>query len=64
MENIPGNQPQPNTEPSRTTPAKPNEEQNVSPQSPDTEVNPGKVGNNTEVDLDTDKTKTYPPERH
>jgi hypothetical protein len=53
-----------------TTPQNPNEDQNASPNKPDTEVNPGKVGNETEVDLDKTKTKTYPdpktnpPERH
>lgn len=53
----------PNTEPN-----KPNEGQSVQPSRPDTEVNPGKPATNTEVDLDRDKTKTYPdktpPERH
>ncbi len=29
-------------------------------QQPDTEINPGEVGNNTEVDLDTTKIENYP----
>lgn len=50
------------------TPSNPNEGQSVQPSKPDTEINPAKPGNNTEVDLDKSKTKTYPdktpPERH
>lgn len=57
MENNPGVNPQ-----------SPGEGQNAQPNRPDTEVNPGKPATNTEVDLDTNKTKTYPdktpPERH
>ena len=34
----------------------------VQPSRPDVEINPGKIGNNTEVDLDTTKIKTYPDE--
>lgn len=49
-------------------PQSPGEGQNAQPNRPDTEVNPGKPATNTEVDLDTNKTKTYPdktpPERH
>ena len=30
------------------------------PNVPDTEIDPGKVGNNTEVDLDTTKIENYP----
>lgn len=57
-----------NTDPS-TAPAQPSvpEKQNVQPV-PNTEVNPGRVGNETELDLDREKVKTYPkthpPERH
>lgn len=43
---------------------KPNEGQDLQPSNPGTEVNPAEVGNNTEVDLDTQKIKTYPPETH
>lgn len=53
---------EPNKEPVKT-PGQPGKKQNVGP-----EVNPAKPGNNTEVDLDKNKTKTYPdktpPERH
>lgn len=63
MENSPT---QPNTTP--PTPGMPDEGQITSPNIPDTEVNPGKTGNETEVDLDKGKTQTYPkttpPERH
>lgn len=49
-------------------PQNPNEGQSAQPNRPDTEINPGKPATNTEVDLDTNKTKTYPdktpPERH
>lgn len=38
----------------------PRKEPAVQPQGPDVEINPGKIGNNTEVDLDTTKIKTYP----
>ncbi len=58
--------PQPSTTPA--TPGGPDEGQTAQPNIPDTEVNPGKVGNGTEVDLDRGKTQTYPktnpPERH
>jgi hypothetical protein len=54
--------PQPETFPN------PNEGQKVMPQAPETEVNPGEVGNDTEVDLDKEKVKRYPksnpPETH
>jgi len=46
-----------------TNPGQPNEDQNVQPNRPDTEINPAKPANDTEVDLDKSKTKTYPPER-
>jgi len=66
METNENNTPQPNINPA--TPGKPGEGQSVQPNVPDTEVNPGKVGNGTEVDLDRGKTQTYPkttpPERH
>jgi hypothetical protein len=45
-------------------PVKTGEGQQTQPNRPDTEINPAKPANNTEVDLDTSKTKTYPPERH
>jgi hypothetical protein len=49
-------------------PSTPNKEQNTQPNHPEPEVNPAKPGNDTEVDLDKSKTKTYPdktpPERH
>jgi hypothetical protein len=55
MENTPNNNP--STQP---------DEQNAQPNRP--EVNPAKPANDTEVDLDKSKTKTYPdktpPERH
>ena len=54
--------------PEQHKPTNPNKGQSVQPKSSDTEVNPGKQGNNTEVDLDKSKIKTYPdktpPERH
>lgn len=46
-------------------PTRPGEGQQTRPNSP--EINPAKPGNDTEVDLDKSKTKTYPdktPERH
>ena len=49
-------------------PSSPGDGQSVLPSKPDTEINPAKPANNTEVDLDKSKTKTYPtntpPERH
>lgn len=55
------------TTPTEPTPT-PKEGQSVQPSKPDTEVNPAKPGNTTEVDLDKSKIKTYPdktpPERH
>ena len=55
-------QPQPETSPN------PNEGQKVMPQKPETEVNPGEAGNETEVDLDKEKIEKYPkstpPEKH
>jgi hypothetical protein len=42
----------------------PNEEQSVQPKIPDVEINPASPGIDTEVDLDKNKTTTYPPERH
>lgn len=54
---------QPNPAP-QEKPAKPNEGQNVGPKRGDVEINPAKPANDTEVDLDKSKTKTYPPERH
>lgn len=60
-------QTQPNREPQKN-PVKPGEGQNVQPSTPDTEINPAKPANDTEVDLDKSKTQTYPdkrpPERH
>jgi len=57
-----------NVNPQEPTPQNPNEGQSVQPSKPDTEINPARPGNNTEVDLDKSKTKTYPdktpPERH
>jgi len=54
--------------PKQPQPTTPNEGQSVQPSKPDTEINPAKPGNNTEVDLDKSKIKTYPdktlPERH
>ena len=59
-----------NTQP-RTQPdnfPNPNEGQNVKPNQPDTEINPGEASIDTEVDLDKEKIKIYPkitpPERH
>lgn len=46
-------------------PTSPGEGQQTRPNSP--EINPAKPGNDTEVDLDKSKIKTYPdktPERH
>lgn len=55
------------TNPEPNQPSKhPGEGQKVQPNRP--EINPAKPGNQTEVDLDKSKTKTYPdktpPERH
>ena len=50
----------PNTTPTQPTPGNPDEGQTFQPVPPDVEINPGKIGNNTEVDLDTTKIKTYP----
>lgn len=53
-----------------TEPTQPNRgpQKNVQPNKPNTEINPAKPANDTEVDLDKSKTKTYPdkrpPERH
>lgn len=63
MEN-PQNPVEPNQEPQRPVPNVPDEGQSVQPNRPDTEINPGRPGNDTEVDLDKSKIKTYPPERH
>jgi len=58
----------PNEQPKtpQTNPVKKGEDQNAQPNRP--EINPAKPANDTEVDLDTNKTKTYPgnnpPERH
>lgn len=60
-------QPQVNNPNSQPNPSKPDEGQTMQPR-PDVEVNPSIPGNDTEVDLDKNKTKTYPdnrpPERH
>ena len=52
--------------PPKQNPTNPGEGQNAQPGT--TYINPGKPGNNTEVDLDKSKIKTYPdktpPERH
>lgn len=65
MENTPV---QPGQTPQQPKPKTPNEGQSVQPSKPDTEINPARPGNNTEVDLDKSKVKTYPdktpPERH
>ncbi len=65
MENTPV---QPGQTPQQPKPTAPNEGQSVQPNKPDTEINPAKPGNTTEVDLDKSKVKTYPdktpPERH
>lgn len=37
----------------------PNEDQNLSGENADTEINPGQIGEQTEVDLDTHKVRTY-----
>ena len=50
----------PKNNPTQPVPGDPNETKTVQPSRPDVEINPGKVGNNTEVDLDTTKIKTYP----
>lgn len=56
------NNPNPSVEPN-----KPDQGQSAQPNKPDTEINPGGPATNTEVDLDRDKTRTYPnqnpPER-
>lgn len=58
------NNPNPQTEPTKPVkPQNPNEDQTLSPK-PDVEINPGIPGNNTEVDLDKSKIKTYPPTEH
>ncbi len=49
--------------PTQPTPGDPDKTQKVQPSRPDVEVNPGKIGNKTEVDLDTTKTKTYPDKK-
>lgn len=60
-------QPQTNNPNPPQNPSKGDEGQTLQPR-PDTEVNPGAPGTETEVDLDKHKTKTYPgtnpPERH
>jgi hypothetical protein len=57
-----------NNHPPQSTPVKPDEGQSVQPNNPSKEINPAKPGNNTEVNLDKSKSKTYPdktpPERH
>lgn len=59
---------EPNHVPPVISPTTPNEDQEVQPPQPDTEVNPGERANNTEVDLDRGTTKKFPdknpPERH
>jgi len=61
--NIPGTHP--NHEPQQNPAQPPGEQdQNLGPETPDTEIAPDKMGNETEIDLDKSKTKTYPPERH
>lgn len=50
------------TQPVPGTPSTPTPQPNVQPPRPDVEINPGKIGNNTEVDLDKTKIKTYPDE--
>lgn len=56
-----------NHETNTPEPNKPDEGQTLQPR-PNPEINPGEKGSNTEVDLDKEKTKTYPgttpPERH
>lgn len=37
----------------------PDEDQNLSGENADTEVNPGQIGEQTEVDLDTHKVRTF-----
>ena len=60
-------QPQTNNPNTQPKPAQPDEGQTLQPR-PDVEVNPSIPGNDTEVDLDKNKIKTYPgekpPERH
>ena len=57
--------PTPSTPPTQPTPGdpNPNKTKTAQPSRPDVEINPGKVGNNTEVDLDTTKIKTYPDKK-
>ena len=54
--------------PEQPKPSNPNEGQSTLPNRPDTEINPAKPANDTEVDLDKSKVKTFPdktpPERH
>ena len=47
----------PNTEP---VPAQPEKDRSFQPPKPDVEINPAGPGNDTEVDLDTEKIETYP----
>lgn len=57
---------EPRTQP-ETFPS-PNEGQKVMPKAPETDVIPGEVDSDSEVDLDKEKVKTYPksipPERY
>ena len=57
---------QPNRPPVNPNPNPGEEGREAQPNAP--EINPAKPGNDTEVDLDKSKTKTYPdktpPERH
>lgn len=52
--------PQPSVPPKKPVPPSPPDDTQVKPSAP--EVNPAKPGNQTEVDLDKSKTKTYPEE--
>jgi hypothetical protein len=60
-------QPQENNPNTRPNPIRQDDGKTFHPK-PDVEINPASPGNDTEVDLDKNKTKTYPgerpPERH
>lgn len=53
------NEPKP-TPKKHPNPSKPGQGQSVQPNDADTEINPGKTGNKTEVNLDKSKIKTFP----
>lgn len=61
MENPTKPVPRPHPDPIKQhPPERANEENKADTNNNDAEINPGKVGNNTEVDLDKSNTHTYP----